>query len=98
MVDRDWNEIQNDHNNGMLLNEIMSKYAVSRTAISTASRHGLFEKVKHKRCLTKEQKEVLSVKRTVHDYCYGWELDQVEGQVEGVDYVEGGSHSLLQSL
>jgi len=46
--------------------------------------------------LDEEQYQLSEFNTTVHDYMYGWEREEVEGwgeREEGVDFVEGGSHS-----
>lgn len=65
IVNVNWNEIQQKHNEGMYFNDISKVFGVSRTAINTAIEKGLFVKIIHKRCWTVDEKKELSEKRRV---------------------------------
>lgn len=62
-VERDWSEVQKDHDGGMFLVEIMDKYKISRIALNTAEKHGLFRKVKNKRFCSAKSRKKISEKR-----------------------------------
>lgn len=53
----DWVEMQKEHDSGKSLSFLMSEFKVSAGAINTAVKHGFFQKKKHKRHLSDEQKK-----------------------------------------
>lgn len=59
----DWNVIQEDHNSGLYLTEIISKYNINKLRLNRAVKLGLFQKIIHPRIQTEESRKIISQKR-----------------------------------
>lgn len=62
-IDVDWKEIQQYHNGGMTIKEVVEKFSISRTCINTAVKKGLFVKIRHPAIVSDEVRKVISMKR-----------------------------------
>jgi hypothetical protein len=58
-----WDLIQKEHNEGLAVRDIQSKFNITRNRIDTAIELGLFVKLKHKQIMTDELRNHLSAKR-----------------------------------
>lgn len=58
-----WPLIQQEHDNGLCIKDIISKFNVNRNRIEAAIQLNLFVKVKHKQIMSEEAKKVISIKR-----------------------------------
>jgi len=59
----DWKSIQEDHNNGLNIKDVLQKYNITRNRLEEAIRLELFTKVKHKQVMSKKARDKISAKR-----------------------------------
>ena len=58
-----WLEVQEFHNNGNLITQVLSEFKISRTLLESAIEKKMFKKIKIKRFHSEKTKELMSKKR-----------------------------------
>ena len=59
----DWNQIQKEHNEGLPLKHILSKFNINRNRLDSAIELGLLLQVNHKQVMSPESRELISLAR-----------------------------------